>query len=251
MKPNNNDEKKKVLKDLINKRALEIVAQRDKDRKKTIADLVDVMETFRKELTAETKLFVRKSEVMGSEESMIMKTEFKSWIPQVALQIVKGITGGFVKLWREGLTVKLDDGERTKPIPVIVVDAVGRPVSLNGNYNGAAAGAAMIPMMLGGRSGAQASPSTIVSGRATIVSAGTRVQIKPTSQACRRVIITAPQTNGGSIYVGDSTVSAVNGSQQGFLLTPTGSAMFDIDNINKIWIDGDVTSDIVTFTYFI
>mgnify|MGYP007044001748 CR=1 FL=1 len=47
---------------------------------------------------------------------------------QVAVAVVKGLSNLWATLWAKGLTVKLDDEERLKPLPVIVVDTLGRPV---------------------------------------------------------------------------------------------------------------------------
>lgn len=75
-------------------------------------------------------------------------------------------------------------------------------------------------------------PSTLVAFVTDIPTAGTRVQLA--SNSVIAVIIQAPSTNTGSIYVGGSTVSnTVYGSQ----LLPGQSVGLAIDNTNKIYVD--------------
>ena len=50
-------------------------------------------------------------------------------IAQVGVAIVKGVSSLWASLWAKGLTVKLDDEERKKPLPVVVVDPFGRPIA--------------------------------------------------------------------------------------------------------------------------
>lgn len=70
------------------------------------------------------------------------------WLPQIIVQAVKSLSNLQVKLHREGLTVKLDDTERLKPLPVIVVDTRGRPVNMNANAN-----ATVFPMVMNSHGG--------------------------------------------------------------------------------------------------
>ncbi len=172
----------------------------------------------------------------------VTNKEDNSWVPTLITHAIKGITEGIagmmVKLWSLGITVKLDDSERNKPLPVIMVDIKGNPISPTPHHT-------RIPMMFSGGTSGQKPPTKITSGRVPVVSAGTRVQFP--SQVCRKVIITALSGNGGSCFVGDATASAVSGSESGNLLLPTGSVTIDIDNANKIYVDSDHSGDVVTY----
>lgn len=78
----------------------------------------------------------------------------------------------------------------------------------------------------------EAVPTTIVAFRTTITTAGTRVQLA--SNSCSAVVIEAPSTNTGVIYVGDSSVSStVFGAE----LQPGQSTGLAINNTNKIYVD--------------
>ncbi len=166
------------------------------------------------------------------------------WVPEMVKHAVTALATGIIKRLDMGLTVKLDDSERLKPQPVIIVDVRGRPVS-----NGVVP--SFIPMPGGsGRSGGTPPPANINSNRKVVTTAGTRVKLVAAATLCRKVLITAPSSNGGSVYVGGSNVSAVASSEIGVLLNPTGSASIDIDDVSKIWIDATVNGEGVTFTYF-
>ncbi len=174
------------------------------------------------------------------------ETKENKWIASVVITAVKSLMGGFSKLWSEGLTVKLDDEERLKPLPVIVVDHRGRPVNMQSQ-----GGNIMIPMPGGsGRSGGTPPPSAIVSGRKTVTTPGTPVKLLATATACKKVMATAPSSNGGTVYIGGITTSAVAGSEQGLMLLPTGSALIEIDDVSKLYIDATSAGEGVTFAYF-
>lgn len=163
------------------------------------------------------------------------------WVPSVVKIAVESISELCIKLWKHGITVKLDDSERRKPIPVISVDIFGRPVQ--------SPSAMVIPMGMGGRAVSQGAPTSITSGRKTVTTPGTAVQLVSLGSVCRKIIMTAPPANGGAVYVGGTNVSAVSGSQKGLLLLPTGSATIDIDDAGKIWIDSEIASEGITYSY--
>jgi len=87
-----------------------------------------------------------------------------------------------------------------------------------------------------------AAPTTIYHGKKTVTTAGTRVALA-SSQAVRSVCIKALQTNGGYIYVGDTSTS----STTGFQLLAGDTISLDIANLNTVYIDSSVSGEGVTY----
>lgn len=74
------------------------------------------------------------------------KTEKTSeWLPSIIALSVSKLGDMWIKMWKSGITVRLDDDERLKPLPVIMVDTKGRPINPQPSQ-------IMIPLG-GGRSG--------------------------------------------------------------------------------------------------
>ncbi len=81
-------------------------------------------------------------------------------------------------------------------------------------------------------------PTAVVAFKTTVTTAGTRVQLG--SNVISGVILEAPSTNSGLIYVGGSNVSStVFGAE----LQPGQSTSIAIDNTNKIYVDSSVNGD--------
>lgn len=109
-----------------------------------------------------------------------------------------------------------------------------------------------VPVSLYDSSGTQISAfgeghTTAGDGTATVTTAGTRVQMS--SQACKRVIITAHESNTGTLVVGGATVVAALAGRRGVGLYPTQSQIFNVSNINLLYIDSTANSDIAHFYY--
>lgn len=84
-------------------------------------------------------------------------------------------------------------------------------------------------------------PTTLISFVTDIPTAGTRVQLA-SNTVTNGVLLQAPSTNTGLIYVGDNSVSSTDFGTE---LQPGQSTSIAIDNTNKIWVDTDVSgSDI-------
>ena len=179
---------------------------------------------------------VQKVVVMESPEAKSNK-----WIPSLINHSVKSIIESIAKMWVKGIEITVSDEDKLRPQAVIVVDQNGRPVTFGSG------GQIVIPMSHGG--GVTPPPTVIGSGRKTVTTPGSAEKLISTITVCRKVILTAPAGNGGEVYVGDSSTSAVSGSQKGLLLLPTGSATIDIDDVSKVWIDATVAGEGVTFTY--
>lgn len=231
----NKDEKKNKLESLIESRARKLAEEMSKERKATLIRLIDKIKRLEKTIDEKKTPVI---EQIGEKAS--------GWVPGIVAHAIKGMMGGFAKLWDHGLTVRLDDEERLKPLPVIMLDVRGRPIDLS------KVGQTIIPMPGGGAHMRDSSPpSFLTSGRRTVTNPGSPVQLMAQSSAslAKKVYITAPSSNGGYVYVGDLNVSAVSGSEKGVLLTPIGSVTIDINDVSKIWIDATVVGEGVTFTY--
>ncbi len=87
-----------------------------------------------------------------------------------------------------------------------------------------------------------ATPSTIRNSKTTVTTAGTRV-VLAASNTIQAVVIQAVQSNTGTIYVGDSSVSSTNGYE----LIAGQAIGVAIDNLNKIYIDASANSQSVTY----
>ena len=85
-------------------------------------------------------------------------------------------------------------------------------------------------------------PSSILNGRTTVATAGTRTTLSA-SAACKSVTIKALTTNSGIIYVGNTTVASSNG----FLLHAGDSISLDIGNLNTVNIDSSISGEGVTY----
>lgn len=85
-------------------------------------------------------------------------------------------------------------------------------------------------------------PSTITNGQKSITS-GTAVALSATSVTIQGVVVIAKSDNTGDVFVGDSGVDSSNGA----ILPPGAAIPIDIDDLNKVFIDGDTTGDAVSF----
>jgi len=83
-----------------------------------------------------------------------------------------------------------------------------------------------------------APPSALVAFITDVPTAGTRVQLA--SNAVNGVVIQAPSTNTGIVYVGGSLVSS---TVYGAELQPGQSTGLAIDNTNKVYVDVSVSGD--------
>ncbi len=181
---------------------------------------------------------VQKVQLIGEEKT-------SSWAPVAIAHAVKGIVGAWVKLWEGGITVKLDDEERLKPLPVIVVDYRGKPVKMGGEVN------IMGGFMPGSQStgGAIGTGNSFGSGRKTSSTPGTAVPLAPSVTPCRKVVVTAFAGNTDAVYIGGTNVSGVSGQEKGILLTGIGMTTIEINDLSKIWMDVVSSGDGVSFSY--
>lgn len=85
-------------------------------------------------------------------------------------------------------------------------------------------------------------PTTITTGQKNIT-AGTAIALSDTSVSIQGVVIIANSGNTGNVFVGDSGVDSSNGA-----IVPPGAALpLDIDDLSKVFVDGENTDDGVSF----
>ncbi len=89
---------------------------------------------------------------------------------------------------------------------------------------------------------AEAAPTTVLNGKKTVTTAGTRVTLAG-STACKSVTIKALIANTGTIYVGDSSVASTNG----YALLAGEAVSLDIANLSTVNLDASVSGEGVTY----
>ena len=92
---------------------------------------------------------------------------------------------------------------------------------------------------------------SIVSGRATVTTAGTAVQLNTARTDILAIDIMAETDNTGFIAVGDVNVVAAEGTQQGIVLSAGQSYTFNVTNRALIYIDSTIDGEGVTYNYLI
>lgn len=93
------------------------------------------------------------------------------------------------------------------------------------------------------------SPSGVGDGRKTVAIAGTREPLVAVSTPVNSVIITALLENTEVVVVGANTVVAAEATRRGTPLSPGDSLSFDIDNLDKVYLDVIVNEQGVSYTY--
>lgn len=92
--------------------------------------------------------------------------------------------------------------------------------------------------------------STIGDGLKLVTTAATREALVASTTPCKSVVITAKQTNTGTVVVGGATVVAASGAtRRGTPLNPGDSVSINIDDLAKIYLDVTVNGEGVTYTY--
>jgi len=84
---------------------------------------------------------------------------------------------------------------------------------------------------------------TVNTNKATVTTAGTRVQLG--ANAASVVIVRAKPGNTGLIYVGGSGVTAANG----YDLSPGGEVTLNVSNTNLIYVDAATNGDGVSYIW--
>jgi hypothetical protein len=90
-----------------------------------------------------------------------------------------------------------------------------------------------------------AGDDVVADGRDVVTTAGTRVQMQ--AQACKAVAVTAETDNTGVIVVGSVTCVAALATRRGLPLSAGDTAIFAVDNVNRLYLDSTVSGDGVTW----
>lgn len=93
-----------------------------------------------------------------------------------------------------------------------------------------------------------ARPSSINNGTKSVAASGTAEQLVGSSTPCKKIILQALDTNTGYIWYGGSSIDKT--AKNGAYLFPGSSVTIEIDDVNKVYIDADVSAESVSFTYF-
>lgn len=89
----------------------------------------------------------------------------------------------------------------------------------------------------------ESSATTVLMGKVTVTTAGTRVQLSGTSKPSKAVVIRALETNTGLVYVGDSTVASTNGHR----LSPGESVGLEIADLTNVYLDSAVNGEGISY----
>ena len=88
------------------------------------------------------------------------------------------------------------------------------------------------------------------SGRQTVTSNGTEVQLSSTSIPCKRVIVQAETDNTNPVTVGGSDVVGALATRQGIALTAGSAITIRTNDVSNIWIDSVTDTEGVTWLAF-
>lgn len=86
-------------------------------------------------------------------------------------------------------------------------------------------------------------PATVTTGKVTVTTAGTRVELIGSTTAIQSVTVKALSTNSGTIYVGNSGVSSSNG----FQLAAGDTISLDLVDLSTVYIDASANTQSVTY----
>lgn len=89
--------------------------------------------------------------------------------------------------------------------------------------------------------------SSVGDGTTTVTTAGTRVNLP--NVAVKKVVIQAHETNLGTIVVGGATCVAATSGRRGTALFATQSQVFEVNNLNLLYIDSTSNGDKINYYY--
>lgn len=92
-------------------------------------------------------------------------------------------------------------------------------------------------------------PINIVDGNKTVTTAGTRVQLSTAYVPCVSITITANSANTGIICAGGSAIVATSSGRTGVPLSAGDTAIIEIVNLNKLYLDSTVSGEGVSYYY--
>lgn len=88
---------------------------------------------------------------------------------------------------------------------------------------------------------------SLVSGRQTVTTSGTRVQLTTTATSILEVVVTAETDNSGVITVGGADVVGALATRKGYPLQAGESIVLGVGNLSGVYIDTTVNGDGVTY----
>jgi len=90
-----------------------------------------------------------------------------------------------------------------------------------------------------------------ITGTKTVTVAGSAEQITATSTPVKGVWVSADLGNTGIIVVGDSSVVAADGFQQGWILIPGNPPLFleHVTDLNELYVDSQTNGDKLCYAY--
>lgn len=91
-------------------------------------------------------------------------------------------------------------------------------------------------------------PGSIICGRQTVTTAGTRVQLSTTATPILQVAITAETDNTNPVTVGDSTVVGALATRKGTPLAAGATIVLAVNDLSKVYIDAITNTEGVTYT---
>lgn len=89
---------------------------------------------------------------------------------------------------------------------------------------------------------------SLIDGRQTVTSAGTRVQLSTTSTPILTVAIQAETDNTNPVTVGGATVVGALATRRGIALSAGASVTLAVNNLTDIYIDSITNGEGVTYT---
>lgn len=93
---------------------------------------------------------------------------------------------------------------------------------------------------------------SMVSGRKVVTTAGAAEALTATSTPCSKVILSADLGNTNPVVIGDSSVVAASGSQQGIVLVPGNDPVtIYVNDLSEVYVDSQTDGDAVCYVYFV
>lgn len=90
----------------------------------------------------------------------------------------------------------------------------------------------------------------VVSGNATVTTAGTKVQLSAVSTQAKKLDITANYTNSDMIVIGGTGVVGAAVGRKGVPIAPGNTYTFTVTDLSLVYIDSVANGDGVSYNYF-
>lgn len=209
--------------------------------------------------------FPKSFEVSNFPDQIKAQVEFpetyrvKGWKDLIAeLGLIKGVIAGLAELkshiFKAVVSGKvfITNNDPSEAVPVRLTTADARAfynamlsvVGSGGDDNVVTKLNAILAAIQAGSSGGSTS---VGDGTATVTVAGTRVQLS--SVSIKRVLIQAHESNTGTLVVGGATCVAALVGRRGTALFATQSQLFQVSNLNLLYIDSTVSGDKINYYY--